>query len=88
MLLAITALLSFPLVISHKFNKSRMTITKNLFSCQKIVKVSEMSRHISEPIQRLCRSKGPVWQINVTTKWIQHFASGKINGACMHIFLA
>lgn len=34
MLLAITALLSFPFVISHKFSKSRITITKNLFSCQ------------------------------------------------------
>ena len=33
-LLAITALLSFPLVISHKFSKSRITITKNRFSCQ------------------------------------------------------
>ena len=32
MLLAITALLSFPLVISHKFRRSRMTETKNLFS--------------------------------------------------------
>ena len=34
-LLAMTALLSFPFVISHRFNKSRMTITKNLFSCHK-----------------------------------------------------
>lgn len=34
MLLAITALLSFPFVISHKFSKSRMTITRNLFSCK------------------------------------------------------
>ena len=32
MLLAITALLSFPFVISHKFKRSRMTVTKNLFS--------------------------------------------------------
>lgn len=32
-LLAITALLSFPFVISHRFSKSRITITRNLFSC-------------------------------------------------------
>jgi hypothetical protein len=35
MLLAMTALLSFPLVISQRFSKSRITITKNLFSCKK-----------------------------------------------------
>ena len=35
MLLAITALLSFPLVISQRFSKSRITITRNLFSCKR-----------------------------------------------------
>lgn len=30
MLEAMTALLSLPRVISHKFNKSRMTVTRNL----------------------------------------------------------
>lgn len=38
MLLAITALLSFPFVISQRFSKSRMTITRNLFSCQAYIK--------------------------------------------------
>jgi hypothetical protein len=33
MLDAITALLSFPLVISQRFKRSRMTVTRNLFSC-------------------------------------------------------
>ena len=32
MLLAMTALWSFPRMISHKFNKSRIAVTKNLFS--------------------------------------------------------
>nr|GMD55046.1 hypothetical protein AX774_g1318 [Ipomoea batatas]GMD58511.1 hypothetical protein AX774_g1318 [Ipomoea batatas] len=32
-----TALLSFPLVISHRFSKSRMTITRNLFSCSSTI---------------------------------------------------
>jgi hypothetical protein len=35
MLLAITALLSFPFVISQRFSKSRITITRNLFSCNR-----------------------------------------------------
>ena len=33
MLEAITALLSFPLVISHRFSRSLMTVTRNRFSC-------------------------------------------------------
>lgn len=33
MLEAMTALLSFPLVISHRFSRSLMTVTRNLFSC-------------------------------------------------------
>jgi ethanolamine utilization protein EutP (predicted NTPase) len=34
MLLAITTLLSFnPLVTSHRLSKSRITVTKNRFSC-------------------------------------------------------
>lgn len=52
MLLAITALLSFPFVISHKFNKSRMTITKNLFSCQYSEGVRNVKTYL-EPIQIL-----------------------------------
>lgn len=48
MLLAITALLSFPFVISHKFSKSRMTITKNLFSCQKIKQQTVVKIHIQK----------------------------------------
>ena len=33
MLEAMTALLSFPRVISHRLSRSRMTVTRNLFSC-------------------------------------------------------
>lgn len=33
MLEAMTALLSFPRVISQRFSRSRMTVTRNLFSC-------------------------------------------------------
>lgn len=32
MLAAMTALLSFPLVISHRLRRSLMTVTRNLFS--------------------------------------------------------
>lgn len=32
MLAAITALLSLPLVTSHRFNKSLITVTRNMFS--------------------------------------------------------
>lgn len=54
MLLAITALLSFPLVISHKFNKSRMTITKNLFSW-KIPKMKRINiQKFRYNIKKLC----------------------------------
>ena len=33
MLEAMTALLSLPRVISHRFSRSLMTVTRNLFSC-------------------------------------------------------
>ena len=33
MLEAMTALLSLPRVISHRLSRSRMTVTRNLFSC-------------------------------------------------------
>ena len=33
MLDAMTALLSFPRVISHRLSRSRMTVTRNRFSC-------------------------------------------------------
>ena len=66
MLLAITALLSFPFVISHKFSKSRITITKNLFSCQK-VKVRNLRQIFVEPIKKI-DVNDHIWRINESSK--------------------
>ena len=62
MLLAITALLSFPFVISHKFSKSRMTITRNRFSCHR-TEMMKMSRNVLLKSMWSCNKKVNVSQL-------------------------
>mmetsp|Transcript_9005 Transcript_9005/g.22202 ORF Transcript_9005/g.22202 Transcript_9005/m.22202 type:complete len:251 (+) Transcript_9005:1928-2680(+) len=47
MLEAMTALLSFPLVISHRLRRSLITVTKNLFSCSSamVSEIEPMAQH-------------------------------------------
>lgn len=49
MLLAITALWSFPLVSSHKFRRSRMTVTRKRFSCTQPYPTTIKDRPLTGP---------------------------------------
>ena len=82
---AMTALLSFPRVISHKFRRSLMTVTRNLFSC------SSSMDPLIDPIaqQRVLRpfqdSSRPFWscdckqqQPQVTGKVLMHTAAAML----------
>lgn len=51
---AMTALLSFPLVISHRFSRSRITVTRKRFSCSSSMEplMEPMAQHrVFKPFQ-------------------------------------
>ena len=65
MLLVITTLLSFPLVNSHRLSKSRITVTKNQFSChyKKQIQTIEYKKNMNL-YKRLIISKDSPKQFN------------------------